>query len=401
MHPKKQHIARRSALAGGLLAGLFLPTTAIQALTFQGLGGIPGAPGAFSAYSVARGISADGSVVVGYGITIGQEAARWTSATGMVGLGDLPGSGFLSSASSASADGSVVAGFGSSAASAVDDEREAFRWTAATGMVGLGDLAGGAFSSRANGISADGSVVIGYGSSASGSEAFRWTADAGMAGLGDLPGGSIFSRAEGISADGSVVVGEGTSASGSEAFRWTAATGMVGLGDLSGGGFQSFARAASSDGSVIVGGGLGATGLQAFRWTAAGGMVNLGDLPGGFVNAYATGVSADGSIVVGVDISSNNAAGDEPFVWDATNGMRSFASALTTSGINLAGWNFDGSISISGDGTTLAGTGTHNGVSEAWLVTGFVAVPEPSTWALLLGGGVWTFLIHRKRRQAG
>ena len=71
----------------------------------------------------------------------------------------------------------------------------------------LGDLAGGNFSSAAYGISADGSVVVGQSSSASGLEAFRWTLDGGMVGLGDLPGGTFTSKARGTSADGSAVVG--------------------------------------------------------------------------------------------------------------------------------------------------------------------------------------------------
>ena len=49
-------------------------------------------------------------------------------------------------------------------------------------------------------------------------------------GLGDLPGGLFNSQAYDVSADGSVVVGQGNSASGGEAFRWTSA-GMVGLGE--------------------------------------------------------------------------------------------------------------------------------------------------------------------------
>src|SRR5262245_36142821 len=39
--------------------------------------------------------------------------------------------------------------------------------------------------------------------------------------LGDLPGGLFLSRASGVSADGSIVVGESVSTSGFEAFRWT------------------------------------------------------------------------------------------------------------------------------------------------------------------------------------
>ncbi len=96
-------------------------------------------------------------------------------------------------------------------------------------------------------------------------------------GLGDLPGGEVSSVARAVSADGSTVVGRGTSASGEEAFRWTLSGGMVGLGDLPGGGFLSNARSVSADGSAVVGSGTSASGLEAFRWTLSGGMVGLGD----------------------------------------------------------------------------------------------------------------------------
>ena len=89
---------------------------------------------------------------------------------------------------------------------------------------GLGSLPGGYFWSHAYGVSADGSVVVGMSRSASGyyDEAFRWTDLNGNGlvdpnekldyhpefGLGDLPGGGFFwSGAEGVSDDGSVVVG--------------------------------------------------------------------------------------------------------------------------------------------------------------------------------------------------
>ncbi len=92
-------------------------------------------------------------------------------------------------------------------------------------FTGLGDLDGGIFYSRAYAVSADGTVVAGSSSSASGDEAFRWTSS-GMTGLGDLPGGSFYSQAKGVSADGAVVVGYSEHASSTEAFRWTSADGM-------------------------------------------------------------------------------------------------------------------------------------------------------------------------------
>lgn len=57
-----------------------------------------------------------------------------------------------------------------------------------------------------------------------------------FSGLLDPPGGGSFSWAWGISANGSVVVGFSDSTSGFEAFYWTESTDeMVGLGHLLGG----------------------------------------------------------------------------------------------------------------------------------------------------------------------
>ena len=76
-----------------------------------------------------------------------------------------------------------------------------------------------------------------------------------MIGLGDLPGGAHSSTALAVSADGSVVVGWSSSdfAQGrGVAFRWTEASGMDHLGNL-GGDFTSSASATSGDGSLVVG----------------------------------------------------------------------------------------------------------------------------------------------------
>lgn len=131
----------------------------------------------------------------------------------IIGLGDLPGGSSLSIAFGISADGTVVVGRSFSG-----NGNEAFRWTAAGGMTGLGHLASGTPTSQANAVSGNGSVVVGYGSAG---EGFRHTAAGGMTGLGVLPGGSTNSIAHDVSDSGLVIVGRSGSALGDQAFRWT------------------------------------------------------------------------------------------------------------------------------------------------------------------------------------
>src|SRR5262245_57488389 len=95
--------------------------------------------------------------------------------------------------------------------------------TWADSFSGVGDFpAGGVQNSQTNAISATGSFAAGYGWSQNGQEAFRWTAAGGLVGLGDLPGGNSYSLANAISADASTVVGQSISDTGYQAFRWSA-----------------------------------------------------------------------------------------------------------------------------------------------------------------------------------
>jgi len=112
----------------------------------------------------------------------------------------------------------------------------------------------------AYGVSADGSIVVGFSDSANGRQAFRWTSGGGMIGLGDLAGGSFVSIARGVSADGSVVVGNSRSANGDEAFVWDEVEGMLSLKtvledngiDMTGWTLER-ATGISDDGKTIVG----------------------------------------------------------------------------------------------------------------------------------------------------
>ncbi len=132
----------------------------------------------------------------------------------------------------------------------------------AQSLTWLGTLPG-TDQSEAFGVSADGTVVVGWAENDSGYQrAFRWTQVAGMQDL-DTLGGRV-SRAYNVSADGTVVVGYATDASNEiRAFRWTPATGMQDLNQtyaslLTDGSVLRDARAISPDGRYIVGYGYNA-----------------------------------------------------------------------------------------------------------------------------------------------
>ncbi len=293
---------------GSVVVGSGKPALGWQAYRWTestGMQGLGAKPTGDADSSEARGASADGAVVVGYVGLYGtpSKAFRWT-VDGMVGLGYLE-NGNQSEAYDVSSDGSAVVGWSTCPLGV-----QAYRWTSGSGMVGLGDLPGRAFISVAYGISDDGSVVVGKSSSSgslSGMEAFRWSESGGMVGLGILPDGRS-SYARNVSGDGAVVVGECYTAWGVEAFRWTESDGMQGLGDLAGGDFYSKAHGVSADGSVIVGKSVTSTDYcEAFIWDAENGIRSLQNVLVGDYGLELTGwtllsaydISNDGLTIVG------------------------------------------------------------------------------------------------------
>lgn len=253
--------------------------------------------------------SADGSDIVGMtNIFGGTQAFRRKAGGAIEPLGALDSTRLDSYANAVSPDGSIVVG-----RTATVGGWEAFRWTESTGMAGLGDLPGGNLDSEANGISADGSVIVGAGSTEVGTspnpviEAFRWTEAGGMQGLGDLPGGYHGSAATAVSGDGSIVVGTSGSANVSSAFRWTEATGMVELEPLRPG-YSFGARAISMDGSIIGGEASNGMDAEAVVWNAQNKIMRVSDLlkkvgldgeQNGYQLKRVTGISADGTTLVG------------------------------------------------------------------------------------------------------
>jgi probable HAF family extracellular repeat protein len=230
-------------------------------------------------------------------------------------------SGFPSAFSIAwdvSEDGTAIVGVGDFG---VINSRRAFLWTSDE-TAELIEPPFPADFSHANSISGNGLVMVGdLGWPV---QVFRWTKQDGLALLGDLPGGDFYSIAKDSSADGSIIVGAGTSANSSswEAFRWTGENGMVGLGDLPGGRFDSIGWGVSADGSLVVGWSSTDDGPTAFLWSESTGMLSLREFlvehqvtnVAGWSLSSATGISADGGTIVGTGI---NPQGDSE-AWVAT-----------------------------------------------------------------------------------
>jgi probable HAF family extracellular repeat protein len=120
--------------------------------------------------SIAIAISADGSVVVGEARDASGfwRAFRWTASTGMVDIGTLGGP--ESAAFAVNKDGTVIVG--SSLTNGSTGSSHIFRWTTKTGMQDLLTVLQTAGVHTADkwvdlnnmvGVSADGTVMVGYG----------------------------------------------------------------------------------------------------------------------------------------------------------------------------------------------------------------------------------------------
>jgi probable HAF family extracellular repeat protein len=357
---------------------LLLVSAAGPAALAQTFTPIPDLPGG-AAFSRARAASPDGSVIVGVSSgNSGDEAFRWAPTDAAAqGLSDIPGGTFSSDALAAS-NGGAIFGWGTNSSG----NAEAVRWTPAVGVLPLGFLSSGGYISRAYACSADGQVACGENLfQPQGSppplpvtQAFRWSPATGMVGLGFLPGGSQFlSTARAMSADGSVIVGWATDSSfANRPFRWTQATGMV---DITGGAFSGTARGVSGNGRYIVGSDAAAS--RAYIWdstTAPGAITLLQPLPAATSSAAAD-VSNDGLRVIG-------ASGGRACMWTLPIGD---VIDLTT--LAPAGWTLQVAQSMSDDGLTIVGYGLNpSGQTQAWAIT-FPPLPCDSTISDFNGDG--------------
>ena len=369
------------------------PSAAVAAVVMPGVYRLQSPFPAPNNQGTAHGISADGLTVAGaVSFSSGDVATTWTPDGTATNLN----LGSWTRAIAASDGGAAVAGWSGSTA------RDAFRWTPAGGMVSLGGLPGIPLSQRYDqptDITPSGAVIVGGAGtqSTTSTRAFRWTAATGMVSLGLLAGSNQpATTASGVSDDGNVIVGTAHgSADPNQPFRWTPAAGVHALAGLPAGSFGS-AQDVSGDGTVVVGSlRLGRTipNWEAFRWTEAGGLTFLPRPTGGDADrASATATNADGSVIVGqtVDDAVGRAA-----IW-IDGQQHTLESLLTAAGADITGWSFFEAVDVSADGRTIVGRGTLASVGTV----GFVAViPEPSLGGMAVGVCAVALAAMRRQRR--
>jgi len=365
-----------------LLAGATLACTTAQAdVTFEimGLGG-------------ATDISADGSVVVGNTEGV-YETFRWTQETGTVPLGLATASlGGGAGTPDVSADGTKV--------SATILGRDGTYGTQGLWTLGVGwqetmppaPPGGGtqaSFYGSAFGLSYDGGTVVGYywyhpGEPDGAAHASRWTAATGVVGLGTA---GEQGRANDANEDGSVVVGWVASPVG----VWQPTVWVDGaMTTLHEPPIICEVSVTNPAGTILAGqtysDSLSHRVATVWRWNgSAWDEEVLGALDGTFANygtVYPHDMTPDGSMVVGYN--AFDWAQASGFIWTEETSMVDVEDYLSDNGITVpTSFNIRVLTGMSDDGTVMVGSGhdTYPPYSNRWFIirstaTGIVEGPD-------------------------
>jgi probable HAF family extracellular repeat protein len=307
--------------------------------------------------------------VVGHADVSGSAAAMlWSASGGTHALGYLPSGISISSARSINNAGQVVGvSYGGNSAP------NAFLWSAEGGIKDLGGPPG----TSANGINDAGQVVGSSLSSNGYYQAFIWSTTDGMHQLGGPSDYVEHSYAQAINNAGQAVGFIGNYAA--RAFIWSEPDGIRILESLQpeyGWGGDTLALDINDAGQVI-----GYSGFNAFLWTATSGMQDLGDLAGVITTKdQARSINAHGQVVGW----SDNSAGYQGFLWSSQEGMLALNDLIDVSDPLHGLVSISDAMSINDVGQ-IAASGFINGARHVFLLTP-VAVPEPSSFALMLMG---------------
>ena len=177
----------------------------------------------------AAAVSRDGRTIVGEAENAQkvQQAAIWQRGTEWKLLGSVvpnaaPCDSDLSTAIDTNDDGKVIVGLAWNGC----NYARAFRWEESTGMVDLGILAGGR-STRANGVSGNGKVVVGWQDNNGPRMAARWVDGQQIMFTGPA---DFLGEAWAANTDGTIIVGQlcrGGDPTDQSAWMWTPAGGVV------------------------------------------------------------------------------------------------------------------------------------------------------------------------------
>lgn len=334
--------------------------------------------------SFVEGVSNDGNAAVGRSTLPGGQyrIVRWTRSGGIFNIGMFtanPGQA-LSIPAGISTDGAIVAGMAEGYPGFSGGFR-AFRWTAASGLVDLGllpDPVDGYVGCQ--GMSDDGSEIVGDASEVSGRRAYRWTSTAGMTSIG-VAGTYENSLANGVNSSGDAVVGDcfnGWPGLEREAFLWTTNAGMVLLGR-----HPSYMRSSASDvnrNATVITGRCWNESAPSYpmRWTPSTG-IKLLPIPPQFTTGIITSMSSDGSILAFSFADSRSADPTSvPYFWTARTGLVALQPYLTSKGLDLTAWSLS-TVYISSNGRFIGGSGKRGGLAEGWIANMPVQCPADLT----------------------
>lgn len=329
------------------------------------------------------GVSADGSVVSGYGA----QYFYWTKATGTIFIGGIPpGIQGAGGSTQVSADGTRLCG------NILNDlgKVEAAVFDVPSGIwVPIGTLGSNCDinSSTAWGISGDGRTVVGgvYPGFCL-HRGMKWTEGGTMGTLYSWFGWTT--RANGANHDGSLVLGWQDIDTG---FRqgciWVngvqtrlASPSGVRMGE---------ANCSTADGTKIFGFGNfnDGNGQVPFRWTSASKATPLGPDPEQ-APGYATGCNADGTVVACFFRYGPPAISGEGYLWLEGRGFVSLESYAIESGITVPdGVRLSLPLAVSADGKTVVGAGRDANYQQVIFVLDLHPTAAPCT-ADINGDGI-------------
>lgn len=237
--------------------------------------------------------------------TYDEGTSVWTNRGGLVPTG---WDGSVSSAWGMSPDGNIIVGLGFLTAA----NAHAVKWDQANGMVDLGSMVPGR-SSRANAVSSNGNVVVGWQDEPTGTRSGAKWVDGVESFITDANGNNV-GEAGAISADGNTIIGSANP----NPYVWKAATGVTYITHPNASfSFKGGATGVSGDGTKVIGfyRAFGAPPMsgEGFIWTEESGRINLNDYAAnlgiatnGVTMGLPLAISQDGLKIAGTGMNASN-----------------------------------------------------------------------------------------------